>query len=525
MKPQEFLKENEFIGDDAHQMHQSHQHHMLREECYHSAVNAIKLHKLIGELPDGHELDAWAAEKISLANDYLKTVAEWLEYEVMGGERPHASGMTAFDIAEAEEKFADLLGESDAEHAYVCVHAKKGQCEVTAKTSYEAARKAAAKWKLKNTAGVDAHLKDVKHRAVNEDQSVVEGNGPQSKIDRQIINLLVKGVPAATIARKLDIPEEWVHEVHEYSMPEPSIDFSDPRNISPTNRFGEGVAESAGRGEYYIWTVHFENPEKNPPRRVRVYSDEFMEEIENITQFYAKKGLKVVDVDTDTGIRSEPRVKPEPYEPGGAAHKDTSATDRAISRFDCQVPESVGGVAEGEITKTAKGLRHRSTAAYGGTTDHDNLRTLDKPGTNRIDRALDVKFDREKKIRPGLDLGLAEDKEVTEGMDRVTVKTQIEKYTAIADRANKAGDQAKARTYRARVAGLKNKLRDMPGASQELDEDLDQIIESFSSGISTAINPGSGPKTGTLFGGTYENPDSPFAAKKKSAKKSSTIKR
>jgi hypothetical protein len=114
MKPQEFLKENEFIGDDAHNMHQSHQHHMLREECYHSAANAIKLHKLLGELPDGHDLDAWAAEKISIANDYLKTVTEWLEYDVMSGERPHASGMTAFDIAEAEEKFAELLGESDA---------------------------------------------------------------------------------------------------------------------------------------------------------------------------------------------------------------------------------------------------------------------------------------------------------------------------------------------------------------------------------------------------------------------------
>jgi len=175
MKPQDFITEHEFIGDDAHQMHKSQQHHMLREECYHSAANAIKLHQLLGKLPDGHELDAWAAEKISLANDYLKTVVEWLEYDVMSGERPHASGMTVFNIAEAEEKFAELLGESDAERAYVCVHAKKGQCEVTAKTSYEAARKAAAKWKLKNTAGVDAHLKDVKHRAVNEEQGVEEG--------------------------------------------------------------------------------------------------------------------------------------------------------------------------------------------------------------------------------------------------------------------------------------------------------------------------------------------------------------
>ena len=67
----------------------------------------------------------------------------------------------------------------------------------------------------------------------------------------------------------------------------------------------QGMAESAGPGEYYIWTVHFANPEKNPPRRCRVWSDEFSIEIPRIEQFYAKKGLKVVDVDTDTGLHSD----------------------------------------------------------------------------------------------------------------------------------------------------------------------------------------------------------------------------
>jgi hypothetical protein len=43
---------------------------------------------------------------------------------------------------------------------YVCVHAKKGKCEVQASSSYEAAKKAAEKWKLKNTSGIDAYLAD-----------------------------------------------------------------------------------------------------------------------------------------------------------------------------------------------------------------------------------------------------------------------------------------------------------------------------------------------------------------------------
>ena len=51
------------------------------------------------------------------------------------------------------------------ERPYVCVHAKKGKHECTAPTSYEAAKKAAAHWKLKSTSGIDAHLADVEHIA------------------------------------------------------------------------------------------------------------------------------------------------------------------------------------------------------------------------------------------------------------------------------------------------------------------------------------------------------------------------
>jgi LysM repeat protein len=48
----------------------------------------------------------------------------------------------------------------DEEKSFVCVHAKKGKCEVKAKTSYEAAKKAADKWKMKSTAGIDTHRAD-----------------------------------------------------------------------------------------------------------------------------------------------------------------------------------------------------------------------------------------------------------------------------------------------------------------------------------------------------------------------------
>ena len=70
------------------------------------------------------------------------------------------------------------------------------------------------------------------------------------------------------------------------------------------------------------------------------------------------------------------------------------------------------------------------------------------------------------------------------------------------------------------------KLNKQPTVAENtLDQDLDKIAENFSSSISTVFNPGSGPKTGSLFGGSYKSPDSPFAEKKRSSKKSSVIKR
>jgi len=50
--------------------------------------------------------------------------------------------------------------------------------------------------------------------------------------------------------------------------------------------------------------------------------------------------------------------------------------------------------AEGEVTRTPGKTVHRSTNAYGGTPkEKDPLATLDKAGTNRIEKAMGVKFD------------------------------------------------------------------------------------------------------------------------------------
>jgi len=81
MKSSHFLGEN-FV-EDAHLVHQDHEVQMAREELYHAAEYALRLHKLLRNVDESHGLEGWVSSKITLANDYLKTVLEYMEYELM----------------------------------------------------------------------------------------------------------------------------------------------------------------------------------------------------------------------------------------------------------------------------------------------------------------------------------------------------------------------------------------------------------------------------------------------------------
>tara|TARA_Y100000385_G_scaffold291798_1_gene372455 strand:- start:2274 stop:4163 length:1890 start_codon:yes stop_codon:yes gene_type:complete len=93
------------------------------------------------------------------------------------------------DMAEAQEQgnkdVRDIVAKRMAElgHAnesvseaeerpYICFHAKKGKHECHADSSYGAAKKAAAHWKLKSTAGITPKLADVVH--VGEESAMIE---------------------------------------------------------------------------------------------------------------------------------------------------------------------------------------------------------------------------------------------------------------------------------------------------------------------------------------------------------------
>ena len=66
------MKTNEFLKEDDHEAS------MARAELVQIAKNAIALAKMIHE---GDNLPGWVSSYITLANDYLNSVHEHMEYE------------------------------------------------------------------------------------------------------------------------------------------------------------------------------------------------------------------------------------------------------------------------------------------------------------------------------------------------------------------------------------------------------------------------------------------------------------
>jgi hypothetical protein len=132
MKTTDFITENQFIGDDAHAMHTDHEVQMSRSDCYSAAKYAIELHKLLKNVSEMHGLDGWVSEKLTLANDYLRTVHEYLTHEMS---HPEEIMPEVFTAALAEARFAELLGETTGKQVDMtgkkCTACKKGTYQET----------------------------------------------------------------------------------------------------------------------------------------------------------------------------------------------------------------------------------------------------------------------------------------------------------------------------------------------------------------------------------------------------------
>jgi len=107
MKPIDFIKED-FVTDAA-DAHQDHEVQMARADCYTAAKYAIELHKLLKHISEQQGLDGWVSEKLTLANDYLRTVHEYLTYE------QHSQAMPGFDPQVAEMQIESVVNEGAME--------------------------------------------------------------------------------------------------------------------------------------------------------------------------------------------------------------------------------------------------------------------------------------------------------------------------------------------------------------------------------------------------------------------------
>lgn len=176
---------------------------MARSQLYFLAKDAIALH---GMIDDRDNLEPWVQSKIATAAEGMDAVRRYTEYNAM---KQDSQLPVPVDAPEDDMNMEETVVIEAEERPYVCVHAKKGKHECHAATSYEAAKKAAAHWKLKSTAGIDAHLADVEHTAT---ESVAEGKKKQidrngdGKNDWEDVKLARKA--AAAKAQKKPVEEE-----------------------------------------------------------------------------------------------------------------------------------------------------------------------------------------------------------------------------------------------------------------------------------------------------------------------------
>ena len=108
MKPSDFIVEhNPFIAQDADEMHRDNEVQMARSDLYAAADYAIKLHKILRGVNDSADMEQWVMEKIAIANENLRTVYEYLNYEA----REQEGALPSFQFESAEKQFEEILEE------------------------------------------------------------------------------------------------------------------------------------------------------------------------------------------------------------------------------------------------------------------------------------------------------------------------------------------------------------------------------------------------------------------------------
>jgi len=89
----------EDIALDAAGMEQDHEVQMARGQLYHAARDAIRLHQMLKTVSEDNSIEAWVQRKITTAAEYLKTVANYMEYELINDGIDSTVGISADQVS------------------------------------------------------------------------------------------------------------------------------------------------------------------------------------------------------------------------------------------------------------------------------------------------------------------------------------------------------------------------------------------------------------------------------------------
>ena len=170
MKPIDFIKED-FVTD-AHEAHQDHEVQMARADCYTAAKYAIELHKLLKHITEQQGLDGWVSEKITLANDYLRTVHEYLTYE------QHSQAMPGFDPQVAEMQIESVVNEGAMDSLQAIINKIKAMPGIQSYIQAASAKKDALIQALQQSQTGQDLVANIQ-AAVGGQQAVAEGDNGQ----------------------------------------------------------------------------------------------------------------------------------------------------------------------------------------------------------------------------------------------------------------------------------------------------------------------------------------------------------
>jgi hypothetical protein len=524
MKTTDFITENQFIGDDAHAMHQDHEVQMARGDCYSSAKYAIELHKLLKNVSEMQGLDGWVSEKLTLANDYLRTVHEYLSHEMV---HPEEVMPEMFTAESAEIQFAELLGETAGKQVDMtgkpCTACKKGTYQETTqhddmdgvlhctKCRKQVKRHQSAKPKEKGVAeggrldmsspeekaARKAYIKAHGHPPPLTPDSVVAKYNPENDKKVRDYYLRRKGIPQDKLDKMKEdgVAEAGPGDINrlEHRGAEYNVYFNQRKGMYTARGTGQmsgqiqpewfyTLADAQDHAEMEIggYDEHDGVAESDPLANRDAYAKQHQQ-----GQVYKTHYPKGENPFHKAGMKDKRSTKMSAYDISNTGPKG-------------QLPES--DVAEGEKPEYQKLLKQ--------------IRQKAKNDPNRIPRGYEltahgelVKKHPTEKSNDGVG-GLGEaSKEKTPG---VALSKAYRK-----DFDGKRPGQDRPETA---LTGAYSKTGKPGGALKK-----SGVAETTSSaGMATAPGVGKGPKTGTLFGGSYA-PQTPFTGKKKA--KTSVIKR